>query len=106
MHFRLVFERALVENFILTFAGVKTIFVALVVVELVHHRTFSVVSTHSLILHRDLVDLALPDKLVVLTISDLAFFSSFKLFPGFHFDHGCVSVFVLLFELKLFEFFG
>jgi len=106
VHFRLVFERALVENFILTFAGVKTIFVALVVVELVHHRTFSVISTHSLILHRDLVDLALPDKLVVLTISDLAFFSSFKLLPGFHFDHGCVSVFVLLFELKLFEFFG
>lgn len=106
MHFGLVFESALVENFILALASVKTILVALVVVQLVHNARSGIISTHSLVLHRDLVDLALPNKLVVLTVSDLAFFSSLELLPRLHFDHGCVGVFILLFELELFQLFS
>jgi len=106
MHFGLVFESALVENFVLALARVKTILVALVVVQLVHHGTSSIVSPDSLVLHRDLVDLALPDKLVVLTVSDLAFLSSLELLPRLHFDHGGVGVFILLFELELFQLFS
>ena len=51
VHLRLVLQSALVENFILTLAGVEAVFVALVVVELVHDAGTSIISSDRLVLN-------------------------------------------------------
>jgi len=103
VHFWLVLQSALVENFILTLAGVQAIFVALVVVKLVHNAGAGIICSNSLVLNWDLVDCTLTDQLVVLTISDLSLFACLKLLPSLHFDHSCVSISVLSLELDFFK---
>ena len=65
-----------------------------------------VLSYQGRILHCNSIQLALIDQSLVLNVSNLALSTSFKFFPGFLFDHGCVGVHVLSLESDLFEFFG
>lgn len=94
------------KNFILLLAGVQSVSITSIVLELLDDRRLVIVSPHSLILDHDGIAQALVNESVVLVVPDLAFLSSFELLVCFLFDHGSVCIQVLSLKSDFFQLLG
>ena len=86
------------QHLILTFACGESLLISLIVIQFFHNGRTGVRSTHRLVLHGNAVDFTLLNQLLVLAVTDFSLFTSFKLLPSFHFDHGRIGVKVLALE--------
>lgn len=100
----LIFECILVEHLVLALPRIQAIRIALVILQLAHHRGLSIISPYSLVFNLDFIDTALVDQSIVLIVTNLSLFSSFELLPSLLFDHGCVRVQVLPLQSDLLQF--
>jgi len=106
MHVLLVFERFLVENFIVFLLGVKTIGKASIVINLAHNFVLVIRGAHKLITNLDFVAAALVKQFQVLSITNHSLFTFLETFPLLVLNHGSICVHVLALELNFLELFG
>lgn len=105
MHVLLVFERFLVQNFVVFLLSVQTISKATIVINLRHHIVLVIRGADKLITNLDFVTAALIQQFQVLPVAHHSFFTFLKAFPLFVLNHGGICVHVLTLELLFLEFF-
>lgn len=98
------FEGALMQHFILLLPDLQSFFIAFVTFKFSSYFIFHVISSNSLILDSNAIELALLNESIVLDVSDLSFSSSFELLPCLLLNHCCIGVHVLSLQSDLLEF--
>lgn len=106
MHFCFILEDTLVNDLILPLLSLKSLRVALVVLQLLHHCSPRVEGSHGLVLDLDGAQLALVYQLLILGVSHLALLASLQLSITVFLNHGSVGVQILSLQLDFFELLG
>ena len=101
-----VLESILMKYLVLALTGIEAISEAMVVLQFLKHRCFGIFSTHSLVFNFDLVQCALINQSLILVVSDLTLFTSFKLLPSLFFNHCSICIKVLTLKSNLLKLLG
>ena len=91
----LILKSVLVEDFVLSLTRVESVRVAMVVLKLLEHASLGILSSDGLVLHVDLIDLALLDQPLILIVTDLSLFACLELLPCLLFDHSGIRIEIL-----------
>lgn len=103
MHFCLVLQDPLVYDLVLPLLSLKSLRVALVVLQLLHDCSPRIERTHGLIFDLDRAQLALVDQFLVLCVPNFTLLARLQLSITVFLNHGRICIEILSLEFNLFE---